>query len=85
MIVGEFVVDADKRWKYTRMASIATALVSEAMYAAHLHKQEREREAVSEQERQCWRERVEREREGRSWSGPNETSRPEKCRRARRC
>jgi hypothetical protein len=29
LIIGELVKDADKRWRYIRMASVATALVSE--------------------------------------------------------
>ena len=44
MIIGKFVKDADKRWRYVRMASVATALISEATYATQLHTREQERE-----------------------------------------
>ena len=31
LIIGEFVKDAEKRWRWIRISSVATALVSEAM------------------------------------------------------
>jgi hypothetical protein len=62
LIIGEFVKDADKRWRYIRLASVATALVSEGMYAAHVGRERQERQAERDE---CWQERVGREREGR--------------------
>jgi hypothetical protein len=41
LIIGEFVKDADKRWRWIRIASVTTALVSEGMYT-HRIRQERE-------------------------------------------
>ena len=40
LVIGELVKDPDKRWRYIRMAAVATALVSEGMYA-HRIRQER--------------------------------------------
>jgi hypothetical protein len=45
LIIGEFVKDTDKRWRWTRIASVATALVSEGMYT---HRLQREREECME-------------------------------------
>jgi hypothetical protein len=41
LLIGEFVEDADKRWRWIRISSVATALISEAMWT-HKIKQERE-------------------------------------------
>jgi hypothetical protein len=41
LIIGELVKDADKRWRWIRIASVSTALLSEGMYA---HRVQRERE-----------------------------------------
>jgi hypothetical protein len=62
LIIGEFVKDADKRWRYIRIASVATALISEGMYAAHVGRERQERQAEREE---CWQERIGRERDGR--------------------
>jgi predicted phage terminase large subunit-like protein len=35
LVIGEFVKDADKRWRYIRLASVATALVSLHVHRAH--------------------------------------------------
>jgi hypothetical protein len=32
VIIGEFVKNHDKRWRYIRLASVATALISEGLY-----------------------------------------------------
>lgn len=64
LIIGEFVKDADKRWRDTRIASVGTALLSEAIYAIHQEHEKKEREAEREQ---CWQERIGREREGRQY------------------
>ena len=44
LIIGELVEDPNKRWRWIRIASVSTALVSEAMYT-HKIKQEREERA----------------------------------------
>jgi hypothetical protein len=41
LIIGEMVEDPNKRWRWIRIASVGTALVSEAMYTQKI-KQERE-------------------------------------------
>lgn len=48
LVIGEFVKDPDKRWRYVRLASVATALVSEAMWTNRIRK---EREQCEERER----------------------------------
>ena len=35
LIIGEFIKDPDKKWKAIRLSAIATAVVSEALYAWH--------------------------------------------------
>lgn len=45
LIIGELVEDPSKRWRLIRIASITTALVSEAMYT-HKIRQEREERAA---------------------------------------
>jgi len=42
LLIGELVKDAEKRWRWIRIAAVATALVSEGMYA-HRIQQERQR------------------------------------------
>ena len=42
LLIRELVHDPDKRWRYIRIAAVATALVSEGMYA-HRIQQERQR------------------------------------------
>jgi hypothetical protein len=46
-VIGEFVKDADKRWRYIRIASVATALVSEGLYTNRFR---RKRDACRERE-----------------------------------
>ena len=48
LVIGEFVKDPKKRWRYVRLASVATALVSEAMWTNRIRK---EREQCEERER----------------------------------
>jgi hypothetical protein len=48
LVIGEFVKDPEKRWRYVRLASVATALVSEAMWTNRIRK---ERERCEERER----------------------------------
>lgn len=49
LVIGEFVKDADRRWRYIRMASVATALLSEALWTSRIHRERKEREAREEQ------------------------------------
>jgi hypothetical protein len=39
LVIGEFVKDPDKRWRYIRIASVATAMVSEAMWSNRISKE----------------------------------------------
>src|SRR5260370_24452770 len=48
LVIGEVVKDADKRWRYIRITSVAMALISEGLYA---HKVHQERERLVEQQR----------------------------------
>ena len=48
LVIGEFVKDPDKRWRYIRMASVATALLSEALWTSRIHHERQEREAERE-------------------------------------
>jgi hypothetical protein len=41
LIIGEVVKDSEKRWRWIRIASVATALFSEALWTARV---QRERE-----------------------------------------
>jgi hypothetical protein len=50
LVIGEFVKDTEQRWRYIRLASVATALLSEGMWTAKVH---REREAARERELMC--------------------------------
>ena len=42
LFIGEFVKDADKRWRWIRISSVATALVSQALYTSRVQ-QDRQR------------------------------------------
>lgn len=50
LVISEFVKDGEKRWRYIRIASIATALLSEGMWTAKVHK---ERETARQREAMC--------------------------------
>ena len=50
LVISEFVKDPGKQWRYIRIASVATALLSEGMWTAKVH---REREAAREREAMC--------------------------------
>ena len=47
LVIGEFVKDPDQRWRYIRIASVATALISEGLWT---HKIRRERDEARERE-----------------------------------
>jgi hypothetical protein len=51
LIIGELVKDADKRWRYIRLASVATALVSEGMYTNRIKRERDEYRQEREYER----------------------------------
>jgi hypothetical protein len=42
LVIGEFVKDNEQRWRYIRLASVATALLSEGLYASRV-RHEREK------------------------------------------
>ena len=44
LIIGELVKDNEKRWRWIRIASVATALISEGFHTQRLMQQRRERE-----------------------------------------
>ena len=50
LIISEFVKDGETRWRYIRMASIATALFSQGLWTAKIHK---ERQTAREGELFC--------------------------------
>ena len=50
LVIGEFVKDPEKRWRYIRMAAVATALVSEALWTSKIHRERQEREALDKPE-----------------------------------
>ncbi len=50
LLIGEFVKDSEKRWRYIRIASVATALVSEGLWTNKIHS---ERKQAQERERDC--------------------------------
>ena len=39
LVIGEFVKDPEQKWRYVRIASVATALVSEAMWTHKIRKE----------------------------------------------
>ena len=50
LVIGEFVKDSEQRWRYIRIASVATALISEGLWS---HKVRKERQDAQERERDC--------------------------------
>ena len=42
LIIGELVEDTQKRWRYIRIASIATALISEGMWTNKIKRERQE-------------------------------------------
>jgi hypothetical protein len=44
LIIGELVKDADKRWRYIRLSSVATALIAEGLWQHRVHQKREERE-----------------------------------------
>lgn len=48
LIIGEIVKDGDKRWRYIRIASVATALLSEGLYTQRVQQERKERDTRRE-------------------------------------
>ena len=47
LIIGEFVKDPDRRWRFARITSVTAAFLSEGLHARKSHRdREREREAL---------------------------------------
>jgi len=44
LIIGEFVKDPERRWRYTRMAVIATAALSQGLYTQRIQRAREERD-----------------------------------------
>jgi hypothetical protein len=49
LVIGELVRDPEKRWRYVRLATVATALLSEALWT---HRIRKEREEARDNERE---------------------------------
>jgi hypothetical protein len=45
LLIGELVKDPDKRWRWVRLASVATALVSEGLYTQRIQRERKQCEA----------------------------------------
>ena len=52
LVIWEFVKDSEQRWRYIRIASVATALISEGLWTHKIHN---ERRAAQESDRQSVR------------------------------
>lgn len=48
LIIGEVVKDTEKRWRWIRISSVATALLAEGLYTQRVQRERREREARQE-------------------------------------
>lgn len=44
LIIGELIKDADKRWRWIRISSVATALLSEGLWAHRVNQRREARE-----------------------------------------
>jgi hypothetical protein len=44
LVIGEFVKDPEQKWRLIRIASVTTALLSEALWTHRIHKERQERE-----------------------------------------
>ena len=55
LIIGEFVKDADQRWRWIRISSVATALVSEALWTNKIRKERQDRVARDSHEEEMIR------------------------------
>jgi hypothetical protein len=48
LVIGEFVKDPERRWRYTRIAVIATAALTQGLYAQRLQKERAQRKEERE-------------------------------------
>jgi hypothetical protein len=48
LVIGEFVKDPEQRWRYTRIAVIATAALTQGLYARRVQKEREERKQERE-------------------------------------
>jgi hypothetical protein len=47
LIIGEFVKDPDRKWRFIRVTSVAAAILSEGLHSHKAHRErERDREAL---------------------------------------
>jgi hypothetical protein len=53
LLIGELVKDSDKRWRYLRLATVGTALASEAIWTLRLSKDRQKDEAAREALAEC--------------------------------
>ena len=44
LIIGEFVKDPEQRWRYTRIAVVATAALSQGLYTHRIERERQERD-----------------------------------------
>jgi hypothetical protein len=52
LVIGEFVKDPERKWRFTRIAVIATAALSEGLYTHRIHRERLEREQQRERSAQ---------------------------------
>jgi hypothetical protein len=48
LVIGEMIKDPDQRWRWIRIASVATALVSEGLYTHRIQQERKDRETNRE-------------------------------------
>jgi hypothetical protein len=48
LLIGEFVKDPERRWRFTRIAVIATAALSEGLYTHRIQRERQERDEQRE-------------------------------------
>ena len=47
LLIGEFVKDPDRKWRFIRITSVAAAILSEGLHSRHAYRdRERDREAL---------------------------------------
>ena len=48
LLIGEFVKDPDRKWRFVRVTSVAAAILSEGLHARHSHRmREEDRRALA--------------------------------------
>jgi hypothetical protein len=48
LLIGEVVKDAEKKWRWIRISSVATALLAEGLYTNRIHRERQHRQAERE-------------------------------------